>query len=215
MRLHLAWLTALAACSAAPARGPAPAGPRATATPAAADQADDDGWMTDDEPGTATVATQARPPAPPRPASTLDPAAQAMLDAHNQARAEHCAPPLTWSPALATEAQAWADHLASDGCAFEHSATPHGENLAAGSPSIMGPAQAVAMWVDERAQYDFTRGGFSMRTGHFTQVVWRATAAVGCGRSVCNGMNLWVCNYDPPGNVMDDYRRNVVDRGCR
>ena len=58
-------------------------------------------------------------------------------------------------------------------------------------------------------------GGFSMKTGHFTQVVWRGTTAVGCGRSQCNGLDVWICQYDPPGNVEGQYRDNVRPTGCR
>jgi hypothetical protein len=42
--------------------------------------------------------------------------------------------------------------------------------------------------------------------GHYTQVVWRNTERVGCGYSTCQaqGFNfeVWVCNYDPPGNFI-------------
>jgi hypothetical protein len=53
-----------------------------------------------------------------------------------------------------------------------------------------------------------------MDTGHFTQVVWRATTHVGCGTASCTGLVLWVCNYDPPGNVERGYRANVLPPGC-
>ena len=70
------------------------------------------------------------------------------------------------------------------------------------------------MWYDEIAQYRFPDGGFSMQTGHFTQVVWRGTKRVGCGRSQCKGMDIYVCEYDPPGNWEGQYRDNVRPRGC-
>ncbi len=63
-------------------------------------------------------------------------------------------------------------------------------------------------------QYDWKHGGFSMDTGHFTQVVWRGTAEVGCGTMTCGGMDVWVCNYDPPGNMEGDYAANVARPGC-
>ena len=40
------------------------------------------------------------------------------------------------------------------------------------------------MWYDEIAKYKFPDGGFSMQTGHFTQVVWRATARMGASQAV-------------------------------
>jgi uncharacterized protein YkwD len=152
---------------------------------------------------------------PTRASATPKGDAGALLAAHNRVRADHCAPPLAWSKDLAAIAQRWADHLRDAGCAFEHSRTDYGENLAAGTEGALDPDGVVAMWYGEIAKYDFRRGGFSMETGHFTQVVWRATARVGCGTSRCNGMQIWVCNYDPPGNVEGEYRENVQPKGCR
>lgn len=142
-----------------------------------------------------------------------DPAA--WLDAHNRYRAKHCAAALTWSPRLAEVAQRWANALRDRGCQFGHSGGNYGENLAAGTQGTLDPVAVVKMWYDEIAQYRFPDGGFSMETGHFTQVVWRGTKQVGCGRSQCKGMDIYVCEYDPPGNWEGQYRDNVRPRGCR
>jgi uncharacterized protein YkwD len=141
--------------------------------------------------------------------------AAALVAAHNRVRAKHCAPPLAWSNDLAAVAQKWADHLRDAGCAFEHSQTDYGENLAAGTDGTLDADAVVGMWYGEIDKYDFKRGGFSMETGHFTQVVWRATSRVGCGTSECKGMTIWVCNYDPAGNVEGEYKDNVRPRGCK
>jgi hypothetical protein len=135
--------------------------------------------------------------------------AKAFVEAHNRARATKCAPPLAWSSKLAASAQKWADHLAGQGCALQHSGGPHGENLAAGSEGLLDAAAVVGMWNDEGRHY---KGGFSMKTGHYTQVVWHATHEVGCGRARCPGLEVFVCQYDPPGNVEGQYKENV---GCR
>lgn len=137
-----------------------------------------------------------------------------ILVAHNRVRAEHCAPPLVWSDALAAEAEAWAAHLAASGCAFRHSSSEHGENLAAGTTGALDDDGVVAMWAAEEEHYDFRRPGFSMRTGHFTQVVWKDSLAVGCARVTCGRQDTWVCNYDPAGNVEGDFAINVAPRGC-
>jgi hypothetical protein len=71
------------------------------------------------------------------------------------------------------------------------------------------------MWYGEVQQYAFPDGGFSMETGHFTQVVWRQTTQLGCGVSTCRGMDIWVCEYDPPGNVQGQYRQNVLPASCQ
>ena len=63
---------------------------------------------------------------------------------------------------------------------------PYGENLAEGFTNI---TEAVDAWGGEQADYDFNNPGFSEQTGHFTQLVWKATTTVGCGRINCNGEN--------------------------
>jgi uncharacterized protein YkwD len=149
------------------------------------------------------------------PTAQVGDAAQRLLDAHNAYRADHCAPALTWSDEIARVAQAWADQLKADGCSFEHSRSSYGENLAAGSAGSLTPEAVVAMWYDEIRDYDFGSGGFSMETGHLTQVLWKGSKRLGCGMATCNGFDLWVCNYDPPGNVEGGYPKNVLARGCK
>ncbi|KAL5412188.1 hypothetical protein PMIN04_009974 [Paraphaeosphaeria minitans] len=87
----------------------------------------------------------------------------------------------------------WNDTLAdvakdwSEKCNFEHSGGPNGENLSSGH-----------------------------ETGHFSQLVWKATKTVGCGRTECDGQDKgkapgWfvVCEYYPPGNVIGSFAENV------
>jgi uncharacterized protein YkwD len=135
--------------------------------------------------------------------------------AHNAARVKHCAGALTWSSKLAAYAQNWADTLKSKGCVFGHSGGNYGENLAAGTEGVLDPEATVAMWYDEIKQYKFPDGGFSMKTGHFTQLVWRSTTHVGCGHVACRGNDIWVCEYDPPGNYDGEYRTNVLPPNCK
>lgn len=79
----------------------------------------------------------------------------------------------------------------------------------------MGPDGAVEMWFREKSNYDFRRGGFSMTAGHFTQLVWKGSRRLGCGTATCNQMQLWVCNYDPAGNMEGEFQSNVAPQGCR
>lgn len=139
-----------------------------------------------------------------------------FLFGHNRVREEHCAPPLVWSAEVARRAQRWADSLATSGCAFEHSHGSYGENLALGTAGVDDdPEKIVDLWYRGFASYDFARGGFSLRTGHFTQVVWNGTRRLGCGTSTCKGKRIWVCNYDPPGNYRGQYASNVLRWPCR
>jgi pathogenesis-related protein 1 len=139
-----------------------------------------------------------------------------MLSAHNTRRAKHCAAPLQWSVTAAMFAQHWADTLVTNDCALNHSTDGwYGETLAM-MGSALSAEQAVAMWYDEVSLYDFAKPGFSPETGHFSQVVWRGTAAVGCGKGSCiGGGEIWVCEYDRSGNG-SDFSANVVaaDSNC-
>lgn len=60
---------------------------------------------------------------------------------------------------------------------------------------------AVDGWGEERNKYNFRDGGFSEATGHFTQLVWKASTDVGCGRVDCDGKGgsaqgwFVVCEY--------------------
>ena len=168
-------------------------------------------WKSDDGSPAPPVAAE---PAP-APAAAKGSVAQRFVAAHNAARAKHCAGPLTWSSKLAAYAQRWADTLKAKGCLFGHSGGPYGENLGAGTEGVLDPEATVAMWYDEVKLYRFPDGGFSMKTGHFTQLVWRSTKQVGCGHSVCNGNDIWVCEYDPPGNYDGEYRTNVLPTSCQ
>jgi len=176
-----------------------------------------------DGPGDVSGTEPANDPPPaadaPKPApggAKLDPTAQAFIDAHNAYRAKHCAPPLSWSPTLAQVAQSWANEMKRRKCAFEHSGSQkYGENLAGGTAGALDPQATVDMWYEEVAKYKFPSGGFSMDTGHFTQVVWTTTTQVGCGWVTCGQMDLIVCNYDPPGNWEGQYADHVLPKSCK
>jgi pathogenesis-related protein 1 len=132
-----------------------------------------------------------------------------MTAAHNAIR---CAlptstplPPLQWSSTLAATAQAWADSLAANNCASEHSTTQYGENIAWSQPP-MSPPQVVDEWVDPEIGC-FSNGPFdscSCTCGHYSQIVWRGSTEVGCGAAECDGGLVWVCNYNPAGNFLGE-----------
>lgn len=117
-----------------------------------------------------------------------------LLRLHNEARAKVGVAPLKWSAKIAAEAQEWANHLASTG-QFEHQRSRYGENLAGGN----SVRQAVEMWLSEKA--DFEAGAGFTKTGHYTQIVWRDTKFVGCGRAKGQDFEIFVAYYDPPGNM--------------
>ncbi|MBF0611799.1 MAG: SCP-like extracellular [Magnetococcales bacterium] len=126
-----------------------------------------------------------------------------MVVAHNQVRRSVGVPDLTWSPALANQAQQWANRLQGQGCKMEHSrAAKVGENLAWSSGRRLKPTDVVSMWASEAKDFDHTSGRCTPGAvcGHYTQLVWKNTQEVGCGMATCGREEIWVCNYSPPGN---------------
>jgi hypothetical protein len=87
-----------------------------------------------------------------------------------------------------------------------------GEDIAAG-PGLTA-AQAVNLWVGEQQYYDHATNTCSapanQSCGHYTQVVWKTTTAVGCALVLCTmnsptGGGNWeyaVCDFSPPGNYV-------------
>merc|ERR1719228_1912768 len=69
------------------------------------------------------------------------------------------------------------------------------------------------MWYDEVKHYNYSHGGFSMATGHFTQVVWAGTTHVGMSASNCG--NYIFANYLPPANMPGQFQNNVFPLGTR
>ncbi len=127
-----------------------------------------------------------------------------MLAAHNFYRQRVGTPPLVWSSRLATLAQNWANYLIQTGL-YKHRPDPqYGENLF----EVVGPPanenQVVEAWGAERSAYDERRNSCTGRCGHYTQIVWRDTRQVGCGVAQRNRREIWVCNYDPPGNIIGE-----------
>ena len=148
----------------------------------------------------------------------------AALSKHNSYRSTHNSPNMTLSSSLNSSAQSWANHLASNGV-FEHSKTNVGENLfvsyttASSVDSAALANQAVTSWYNEVSDYDYANPGFSGKTGHFTQVVWKNSTELGCAAAQGvatiqgNQYNAFyvVCQYNPAGNVLRQFEDNVLE----
>jgi pathogenesis-related protein 1 len=125
-----------------------------------------------------------------------------ILRAHNQVRSRVGVPPLAWSNRLAAVAQQWADHLLASNRFMHRPKLQYGENLFEIQGASATPAQVVADWAAEARDYALSRNACrsGAMCGHYTQIVWRSTRQVGCGVARKWGREVWVCNYDPPGN---------------
>jgi len=144
----------------------------------------------------------APPHGPPVRSRALLSPSQAMLDAHNAVRARVGVPPLVWSAQLADVAQDWAKHLISTGALSHRPNNRYGENIYAIAGGTASPAQVVNDWAGEARGYDIRSNTCSGVCGHYTQIVWSKTRAVGCAVARSQQREVWVCNYDPPGNVI-------------
>ncbi|XP_071089391.1 GLIPR1-like protein 1 [Haliotis cracherodii] len=143
----------------------------------------------------------------------------AIVDLHNRYRRKERATDMTlmvWDESLAQMAQGWADR-----CLWKHSKSRKnilpqfnyiGENLYAAT-DLPSAEKAIGNWADEAKYYTFSSGYCSKVCGHYTQVVWAKSYAVGCGIRHCSsprgldwdqygGGYIVVCNYGPGGNIV-------------
>lgn len=131
-----------------------------------------------------------------------------ITDAHNRVRKPLKLPPLEWSNDLAKFAQAWADKLAKRGCDLQHRPRSgadkqrYGENIFSATGQSADVDAVVGAWAEEVKDYNPKTNRCRGVCGHYTQIVWRASRQVGCGMATCGDTEVWVCNYDPPGNFV-------------
>uniref|UniRef100_A0A0N4ZLW6 SCP domain-containing protein n=1 Tax=Parastrongyloides trichosuri TaxID=131310 RepID=A0A0N4ZLW6_PARTI len=125
-------------------------------------------------------------------------------------RQKHHSPPVTWNAEIARKAQAYAEVLARsyDQRLVHDSDHTYGENLGAATPNIA--KNIVHNWYNEVRYYDYNKATFSSGTGHFTALVWKETTEMGCGAAMGQSMIFVSCKYSPPGNMMGDFRENVL-----
>ena len=79
----------------------------------------------------------------------------------------------------------------------------------------MGNA-ASDMWYNEVDLYNYDQPGFSLKTGHFTQLVWKSSKNLGAGVAYSSDhTKLYVvARYSPRGNFGDQYDDNVLKKNC-
>ncbi|THG14181.1 hypothetical protein TEA_020274 [Camellia sinensis var. sinensis] len=108
-----------------------------------------------------------------------------FLAAHNAVRDQIGIKPLAWNNTVAAYAENYAKLRSAD-CNLQHSNGPYGENIAEGSGEFTA-VDAVKMWADEKPKYDHNSnscvGGDTAGCLHYTQIVWRNTAQIGCARA--------------------------------
>lgn len=141
-----------------------------------------------------------------------------MVAAHNKYRKEVKSPDIKWSESLAQTAQTYAEKQKGNGCKMKHSGTKGlGENIywasaisysnGTSKPQDITSAKVTDSWGSEKANYTYSTNSCAAGKvcGHYTQIVWKNTTEVGCGKAVCSdNSQFWVCNYTPPGNYVGE-----------
>ncbi|XXG90287.1 hypothetical protein AAC387_Pa12g2094 [Persea americana] len=100
-----------------------------------------------------------------------------FLNPQNEVRARHGLPLLKWDFKLAKFAKWYANQR----------------------------RNAVAAWAAEESFYDY-KSNQCLRNKdclHYTQLVWKSIAKVGCAKIICKSGDTFItCNYYPHGNVI-------------
>ncbi len=159
------------------------------------------------------------------PETDITVSSEALVNTHNSVRQRLGIPDLVWSNQMAVYATEWALFLANQGgCGLQYRGPNSlplyknglGENLYKGDAVVWADGrrevqqleakQVVLSWVEQSVDYDYSSNscGPNRDCENYTQVVWRDSRVVGCGAASCgNKDQIWVCNYDPPGNFLN------------
>ena len=149
---------------------------------------------------------------------------QKLLDSHNSIRRRLGVPPLTWSTRLESYAAGWANFLTTQAdctprrrgsIGLPQNKSRLGENLQLLEPVRFGDGRVEVAAIDEnKVVLDWVRQGIDYnyddnqcRAGksceNYTQVVWKDSQVMACAAASCpDKSQIWVCNYDPPGNFV-------------
>jgi hypothetical protein len=139
---------------------------------------------------------------------------QAMMDGHRGARVALGEVPLRWDEGLAASALTYARELARTG-RFEHAQQPQGptrqgENLWMGTRGAYRYDEMMGHWLAERRLFanlpvpQSSRTGQFGDVGHYSQIVWARSTAVGCAMASNKRDDFLVCRYSPTGNVFGE-----------
>nr|XP_040220219.2 uncharacterized protein LOC120948192 isoform X1 [Anopheles coluzzii]XP_040220220.2 uncharacterized protein LOC120948192 isoform X1 [Anopheles coluzzii]XP_040220221.2 uncharacterized protein LOC120948192 isoform X1 [Anopheles coluzzii]XP_040220222.2 uncharacterized protein LOC120948192 isoform X1 [Anopheles coluzzii]XP_040220223.2 uncharacterized protein LOC120948192 isoform X1 [Anopheles coluzzii]XP_049462659.1 uncharacterized protein LOC120948192 isoform X1 [Anopheles coluzzii]XP_04946266 len=146
------------------------------------------------------------------------------LKAHNEYRTRHGVLPLKLSKRLCRYAEEWAKVIAARGVLVHRSNSAYGENIfcswsssstgsSASSVCVSG-REPVENWYSEIDLHVFGKEPATLKTGHFTQVVWKDSRELGVGVARNrSGQVFVVANYDPPGNYIGSFAKNVPPVG--
>ncbi|XP_055620122.1 uncharacterized protein LOC129764730 [Toxorhynchites rutilus septentrionalis] len=138
---------------------------------------------------------------------------------HNEYRMRHGAPALSISSELCEYASQWAKHLASTNELYYQTGTNYGQNIfccpANSLLTDLSGQEVATYWYSTSRRYDYFKESHLLHTnvnsGHFSQMVWRASRYFGVSKSISKTGKLFVvAYYYPSGNVMGEFSQNVL-----
>lgn len=137
-----------------------------------------------------------------------------FLEAHNTYRRRHGVPPLKLDRKLCRYSEEWAKHLAAKNILEHRPGSNYGENiycLYSSDPNFtVNGHTPVDTWYEEVKLHPFGREPSNLKSGHFSQVIWRASEALGVGVAKNSQGSIYVvANYSPAGNFVGHYIENV------
>lgn len=136
------------------------------------------------------------------------------LKSHNVYRAKHGVPPLKLSKEICGYSKEWADNLAATDSFRHRSERKYGENIfmkwSSDPNHTIAGNEAVDSWYSEIKDHVFGREPTSLKSGHFTQVIWKKSAELGIAWARSrSGKIIVVANYNPAGNLLGTFAENV------
>lgn len=156
-----------------------------------------------------------------------------FLNAHNKYRKRHGVQPLKLDKSLCKYAEEWAKHLASKNILEHRPESNYGENiycLYTSDPSFrVNGNTPVDNWYEipfffgnmqsfisigihryeEIKDHPFSREPSTLKSGHFTQVIWKSSESLGVGVAKSSQGSIYVvANYSPAGNFVGHYVQN-------
>lgn len=135
------------------------------------------------------------------------------LKVHNECRQKHGCPPLKLNKDICRISQLWADVLIRRSVPQQSNNTDYGEHIfSCESKNLnftVSAREVVEKWYSEIKDHVFGEEPEDLKTGHFSQVIWKKTRELGVGFAKSKGRVVVVTNYYPPGNYVGNFAECV------
>ncbi|PSN32010.1 hypothetical protein C0J52_18086 [Blattella germanica] len=136
------------------------------------------------------------------------------LQIHNKFRRLHGVPDLKLSKELCNLAQDWANTLAREEKLNHRPDNKYGENvyckISTDANTTATAENACEQWYAEIKVHQFGQEPKVLKSGHFSQMIWKSTEEIGMGMARSKAGRIFiVANYNPKGNVIGKFAENV------